>query len=198
MISVLALDRNDGWVFAREGERILLLRPPYRLSDAITVSEVVVQRAVTQYAYVACNRDFPAWTDVVAFAREEVAQSRKAEGRTLPEEGVGRALLRNAPASTIERFLERIRSELLPRSEFNAAERILAALQIESLRLRESPELSRRVAELLADVLKRREERIARLIRKEETFPRLARRGRLDISMQYGQQVARAGSMFAR
>jgi hypothetical protein len=162
LIAVLALDRSDGWVFAKEGERIVLLRPPYRLGEAQVVSESVVARGVTHHGYVACDREFATWAEVVAFVRGEVARQREAEGRALPDEGMGRTFLRSAPASTVERFLERIRIELLPREELDMAAKILLALQIESPRLLESPALGRRTAELLEEVQRKREERRGR------------------------------------
>ncbi len=198
MIAVLALDRSDGWVFARDGEQILLLRPPYRLSEAHVVSETVVARSVTHHGYVACDRVLATWAEVVAFARGEVARQRAAEGRPLPEEGVGRAFLRNAPASTVERFLERIQRELVPREDFDMAAKILQAIQIESPRVQESTDLARRTAVLLEEVLRKREERLERHIREDDRFPRLARRGLLMKCRAYGRELANAGSMFVR
>lgn len=200
MISVLALDRSDGWVFAREGDQIRLLRPPYRLAEAHVVPQTVVGRAVTQHGYAACSLELATWADVITFVRAEVAQQRKAEGRALPEEGVGREMLRFAPSSTVERFLDRIQHELLPRGELDAAERILLAIQAESPRLEESPALLRRTAQVLEEVRRRRAERLRTIVRDRdaERFPRLAKCGRLEASRRHGEQVARAGSMFVR
>jgi hypothetical protein len=198
VIKALALDRSDGWVFARDGERFVLMRPPYRLAEAQVVSESVVARAVTHHGYVACDREFATWAEVVAFVRDEVAQQRVAEGRPLPDESVGRAFLRSAPASTVERFLERIRTELLPREELDMAARILQAIQIESSRLLESPELGRRTAALLEEVLRKQEERLARHVREDDRFPRLAQQGRLTQTRTYALKIASAGSMFVQ
>ena len=112
MVTILALDLSDGWVFGKEDDRILLMRPPYRLAEAQTVSETVVARSVTQHGYLAMAIQQPSWADTVKFVRSEVARKRKADGRPLPEEGVGRAMLRQAPASIVDRFLERIRTDL--------------------------------------------------------------------------------------
>jgi hypothetical protein len=80
---------------------------------------------------------------------------------------VGRAFLRTAPASAVEVFLERVEEDLLPREALDDAEKILRAVQIESPRLRESSDLARRTAELVEQVLRKREERLERLVHEE-------------------------------
>jgi hypothetical protein len=157
LISVLALDRRDGWVFAKEGERIVLLRPPYRLDEAERVSESVVARSVTHDGYDAYDREFPEWAEVVQFVRGEVARQRAADGHAPTDENAGRAFLRSAPKSTINRFLERVEKELIPRGELNDAAKILRAVLDDSPRSRESPEIKRRAEGLLADVVRRQD-----------------------------------------
>ena len=153
-------------------------------------------RAVTQHGYAACDRAFPTWVEVIAFARGEVARRREAEGRPIPDAGVGRAFLRGAPASAIERFLDRIRTELLPRDDLDAAATILQAIQIESPRLLELPVLARRTAELLEDVLRRKEARLEEHVREDDRFPRLASTGRLPRTRAYARKRASARSLF--
>ena len=65
MITVMALDRIDGWLFARDGERIRLLRPPYRLTEAEVVADSVVARAIMHHGYAACARELATWAEVV-------------------------------------------------------------------------------------------------------------------------------------
>jgi hypothetical protein len=198
MISVLALDRNDGWVFVSDGETIRLLRPPYRLADARVVQHEAVERAVTQHGYVAMDAEVPTWAELVALAQRAVTQHREAEGRPIPEQGVGRALLRVASPDMVARILERVREELIPKDELAAAEKILDALRMEAPHLHQSPQLSREAAELLSVVLKRREERIRIFSQREGRFPRLAKCGALASAEKQAQRIASRGSMFLR
>ena len=196
MITLQAFDQHDGWLFAKDGDRLVLLRPPYRLNDLHVVSEATVARAVIRDGYRACERALPTWAEVIAFVRDEVARQRQAEGLQAPDESVGRTFLRSAPSSTVERFLERIKGELVPQGEYDDAEKLLRAMQIESPRLLESAELSRRTAQLLADVLRRRDERMEQYLRVDGQFPRLAANDRLPAVRKISQQIKTAGSMF--
>lgn len=164
MIDVLALDKTDGWVFARENGQVLLCRPPYRVHEARPASEAMVARAVAHHGYSACDKSVASWGEVAAFARREVAAQHAAEGRPLPAEGVGRALLKNASPTIIERLLDRITLELVPRGELAKAEEMLIAIQAESLRILDSPELLRKTSALLLAVRKQQEERLQRLV----------------------------------
>jgi hypothetical protein len=85
MIKVLALDKSDGWVFGKDGDRILLMRPPYRMGEAQVVSEAVVARSVTHHGYVGSDLELPSWAEVVAFVRGEVTRQREAEGRPVKQ-----------------------------------------------------------------------------------------------------------------
>lgn len=196
MITVMALDRIDGWLFARDGERIRLLRPPYRLTEAEVVADSVVARAIMHHGYAACARELATWAEVVDFVQGEVSAQRRADGRALPGEGMGRMLLKTATVSMLERFLERIEDELLPREELDAAERILLAMQAESPRVQETSDLVRRTAALLERVRARRKERLRALVRDDNRFPRLAKAGKLEASRRWGERVAHAGTLF--
>lgn len=165
MLEVLALDRADGWAFVREGRHILLLRPPYHLHDARYVTERTVELAIAHHDYAACNKVLDTLDEVRAFVRGEVAAQRRAEGRALPPPGVGRALLKNASITVIERFLERIEIELIPQGQTSMAEEILLAMVTESSCLREAPELFKKASALLVDVRRRHEERLNQLER---------------------------------
>jgi len=198
MLTILAIDRNDGWVFVRDGETIRLLRPPYRLSEGRVASEAILARAVEHHGYFACDERRATWHEVVASVRGIVAEQRASEGRPMPDEGVGRAMLRVATASMVERILDRVAEELLAKDDLEAAQNVLCALQVESPHLKESSALNRRTAELLERVGKRREERAQRILDSNGRFPFLAKTGKLLNAEQHAHLVARRGSMFVR
>lgn len=93
MISLLALDKNDGWLLARDGGNVVLQRPPYAARDAVVATEGMAVTSVTRHGYTAYSREFAGWPDVVAFARAEVLKQRQADERPLPHAGVGREFL---------------------------------------------------------------------------------------------------------
>lgn len=74
MMQLIAYSPEDGWGFAREGESILLLKPPYR-GDRLVVRTEDVERAVTVHGYLASDLRFNTERDLVQHLRDEVVRS---------------------------------------------------------------------------------------------------------------------------
>ena len=74
MVQLIAYAPEDGWGFAREGESILLLKPPYG-GDRIVVRAEDVERAVTVHGYLASNLRFNTERDLIQHLRDEVVRS---------------------------------------------------------------------------------------------------------------------------
>lgn len=145
-IVLLAMDLSDGWAFVAERGRILLLRPPYR-TDTV-VSSLVVGAAVRDHGYESRQQDFVSRNELIAYLRRGVFERRCAEEKEICQVGVAQALPSTLPASVVERFLDRIKSELILQERFSDAERLLVAIQ-DSTTLTDI--LIRRAAELLSE-----------------------------------------------
>jgi len=149
MIQLLALAPDDGWAFARSGERILLLRPPYGKRPHPSVGESVVARAVAVEGFAAEDRVFPDWPALFTFLEERFLAGRTALPAALAPESVGR-ILRHAPHSALEGLLERIERELLPDRQWDAAGELLVRfLTVDSPALAADGDLRSRAAALL-------------------------------------------------
>jgi hypothetical protein len=102
MVQLIAHAPEDGWAFVREGDRILLLRPPYR-GNHLAVRPEDVERAVTVHGYLACNRHFSTERDLIQHLRDEVVRSwpAKEAPETLRDD-----LLRLADPDEIDVYLD--------------------------------------------------------------------------------------------
>lgn len=157
MLEILALAREDGWAFVRDGDRIIALHPPYKAAARREVSDAVVARAVGDHGFTPSGEKRADWSGVVDYLRDQIVQAREESGRKLPPQGVGRALLRHAPAETIVELLARVEVELLPGNEFSAAEQMLIAMLDVSPRVRDDAAMHARVVKLLDRVHQQRE-----------------------------------------
>ena len=74
MVHLIALAPEDGWAFARQGDSIMLLRPPYQ-GNRLVVGLEDVERAVTVHGYLARDLHFKTERDLIQHLREEVVRS---------------------------------------------------------------------------------------------------------------------------
>jgi hypothetical protein len=120
-VTLLALDRSEGWFFFREGELILLIRPPYQIADRRLSSLASLSRAVQDRDFDAIDKPFDDLDKAIEFCRSEIIANAKREGRDL-DAPVGPALIAAAPRIFIDALLNELeegtherqtRSELL-------------------------------------------------------------------------------------
>lgn len=78
MLKLIAHAPEDGWAFVRDGESLLLLRPPYR-GNHVSVGLEEVERAVTVHGYLALDLDFTTERALVQYLRDEVVRSWPAQ-----------------------------------------------------------------------------------------------------------------------
>ena len=69
MLKLLAYAADERWAYVQEGDRRLLLRPPYQ--HETVVSDTDVEYAVTVHGYQASERPFESREELRAFLREE-------------------------------------------------------------------------------------------------------------------------------
>lgn len=74
MVQLIAHAPEDGWAYAREGDSILLLRPPYQ-GNRLVVGPEDVERAVTVHGYLARDLLFKTERDLIQYLRDEVVRS---------------------------------------------------------------------------------------------------------------------------
>jgi hypothetical protein len=120
MIRLLALAPEDGWAFVRSEGQVRLLRPPYGKRTHPVVEESAVARAVAVEGFEAAEEDFADWADLFAALEQRFLASRPAPPAGLAPEAVER-ILRHAPPSALDGFLDRIECELLPSRQWEPA-----------------------------------------------------------------------------
>lgn len=128
MISLIAAAFDDGWAFVRQGYTVYLVRPPYKRSSLVEVSESAALRAVHAHGFTPELRDYRDWAALIAFLREKIAESAAARAPRAEEIDAAARLLRRAPPDVVAGYLDRVERELLPSGEHRAAIRLLTAL----------------------------------------------------------------------
>ncbi len=146
MAKLLALAPEDGWAFVQDSAKVVFIRPPFRRDDVKVVNMGVVATAVAQHGFVRVERGDESWGALVDHLRSEILRIHREQGGTV---NVGEQFVRFAPVEAVGRLLDRVEREWLPARRFDAAERLLIALNREP-RVRGHDVVGARVAELLA------------------------------------------------
>jgi len=84
MITLLAYTPDERWAFARDGERIVLVKPPFR--QDVAASDAEVERAVTILGFLAVERDFASRRALLDFLSKESVRAwkKRAPSKDLP------------------------------------------------------------------------------------------------------------------
>lgn len=69
MLTLLAYAPDERWAFARDGGRVVLVRPPFQ--NDVAASDAEVGRAVTVLGFVALERDFTSRRALLEFLSDE-------------------------------------------------------------------------------------------------------------------------------
>lgn len=147
-LEMLAIASEDGWAFVKQGDKLMLLRPPYRQENRSFVSEATLEKAVNHHGFTVERGQFDDWKGLIHFLQNRLVEARKALDYPSLGDRAGQELLRRAPKEMITRFLDRIESELLPARQWEIAFRILTVL-LKALSVIDNPELAARVHDLL-------------------------------------------------
>ena len=103
-VTLLALDRREGWLFFREEESIFLIRPPYQIADRRLSSLASLSRAVQDRDFDVVDKPFDDLDSAIAFCRSEIIANAKRDGRDL-DAPIGPALIAVAPRIFIDALL---------------------------------------------------------------------------------------------
>lgn len=156
MLELLAFTREDGWAFIRTDGELRLIRPPYTRKLISDADEKSVATALTRYGFTLPpddHKNFASWSALLDFLNAQIVEFR---GKI--DESAGQSLIEFASAETLQRFLERIRDELIPKREWEHAEKLLLNM-LKAPLLREQTELFRQAVDLLNQVYQRRTQR---------------------------------------
>src|SRR4051812_11947459 len=113
MLNLLAADFEDGWAFVEHNQRIFLLRPPYRINHGYNVvPETVVHESIYTHGFVAMEKCFTNWSELIDFLKKQLVESRKASEQNVPNSETIRSLVKYAPPHVLDNYLDRIELEL--------------------------------------------------------------------------------------
>lgn len=147
-LELVAIASEDGWAFVKQDDAFLLVRPPYEQSNLSPASERMVEKAINHHGFVAECRHFDSWKELLNFLETRLIEARKALGYPSLGARASEELLRRAPREIVERYLNRIEVELLPRREWTLAFDLLTVL-IDASSVAQDPRLTARVHALL-------------------------------------------------
>ncbi len=156
---IVAAAYRDGWAFVKDGDRILLVRPPYRRMPPVEVPPSAVEYAVARLGFEAQGKELNGIEAVYAFLEEERAAAAEADrARLLTDRERAYRLMRNAPRYLLERYLDRAEDELLRLGAYDAALDALAAVSHPDV-VHADDTLRERVASLVAACQSKRNDR---------------------------------------
>jgi hypothetical protein len=105
MLVLLAYAPDERWAFVREGDRVLLVRPPFQ--QDVVASEAEVERAVTILGFIADQRDFPARRALIDFLGDESVRAWQTRRAPKDVASLRSDLLATLTAADIDRQIER-------------------------------------------------------------------------------------------
>lgn len=149
MIRIIAYTREEGYVFFEEDEAFYFTRPPYREFEPQATDKG--EHLVRCYDYCAGGSEDilqgrNALSTWIGAKREQYASESPSEKRS-PEERFS-ILVTSAPPYILERYLNRLEKEIIPRGELEKVKKILKI--IASQRERLPANLTERLDALLA------------------------------------------------
>lgn len=105
MVTLLAYAPEERWTFVRDGDRIVLMRPPFQ--EDITASDAEVERAVTVHGWIALERDFATRQELVDFIGNESVRVWS-DRPTRSIESLRDALLARLTVADLDQQIERV------------------------------------------------------------------------------------------
>ncbi len=110
MLTLLAYTPDERWAFARDGERIVLVRPPFY--QDVAASDTEVERAVTIHGFLALERDFASRRALLDFLSDESVRvwNERAPSKDLPT--LRAEMLATFTIADLDRHLERARKKI--------------------------------------------------------------------------------------
>ena len=147
MLKLLAIAAGDGWAFAGDNGTVFLVKPPYQKDGLVKVTSDALAAAVERYGFSKMDKDFDGWRSLIDFLKDELIRSRRELGQKIEIEKI-RDLINFAPPEILQKYLDRIESELLPGGEFRAASAVLERL-LRLDKVKQDPSLKEKTEGLL-------------------------------------------------
>lgn len=154
-IQLVAYAPRDAWGFCAMEGNTFVVRPPFRSSDLIQVSQSTVRMALRSPGFEECSMKFGNLAALVHFLKDEYLEMKKARKTDLPTREELRELLEDASDSILAGYLKKANLELVPRGRLDAAETIVDEL-MRLERVRQNPELANLCLEVLLECCRQR------------------------------------------
>jgi response regulator RpfG family c-di-GMP phosphodiesterase len=141
------------------------VKPPYSLKEFPLVAEDSIRDAILKHGYSSSNEEFQSWDQLKEFLNRHVVEARRDLGQQIPDSIDDAEIVEVAPSDVLERFLDRVETELIPRRAFDQVENFLLVL-LSSPAVTSNAKRSQRAAKLLQQ---------NRVARKEASAPGVPR-----------------------
>lgn len=198
-IQLEALSPAEGAGIVRVGDALRLVRPPYRLDQSPVLPGACIQDAILKHGYSASTEAFSTWEDLIEFLNRQARDARLLLGHGIPDTIAAEDIIGAATPAVLSVFLDRVRTELIPRRLFKGAEAVLLAILASSI-VKAHPALLDRAVKLLAENHNAREraaESMAAITARDLRFESLERHGELGRSGMITGVIRDRGCIFA-
>jgi hypothetical protein len=189
---------SEGAGIVRTERNLFLVRPPYRRRDSVSLLEESVDDAVLKHGFFASTAEFRSWEEVIEFLNGEVAKTRQAVGKDIPNEIDIRDTLQLAPPPVLENFISRIEAELINNNSFDRAENLLVAFLNSNASNR--ADLSRRAAHLLQINKEKKaavEKSLAEVANGDKRFASLRRHKQVEKTARLAEAIIHRGCIYS-
>ena len=146
-----AFSPADAVAIVQTGQRLRLIRPPYRQSNAIELPNSAIQDAVINHDFHVCGRQFENWETIIAFQNQQLADYRQKHGHPVAETLDSLEILEVAPLEVLQGFLDNVENQLIPQGQLEHANNFLFAL-LESGASKANPDLTIKAGKLLKQI----------------------------------------------
>jgi hypothetical protein len=110
MLTLLAYAPDERWAFARDGCRVVLVRPPFQ--NDVAVSDAEVERAVTVLGFIALERNFASRRALLDFLGDESVRVWRERARAKDLDSLRRDLLAVLTATDLDKHIAHARQEI--------------------------------------------------------------------------------------
>lgn len=198
MLKLLGMDKREGWAFVEDGDRVVLIRPPYQRHDQRAASRSILARAVQDGDFEPKEMEFAGWSSLIQFVKSQIVDHAKQQGRSLDAD-IGDELIAVAPRVFIERLVDTIEKDLFAAKEWAVAQTLLESILFRSRLMESNDELNKRVRQLLSSVRENQKasaERRERMLHDDSGYKRLKQSGELPSCLRRAQAIRDQGTMF--
>ena len=128
MLELVAMAEEDGWAFVRTGEELVVVQPPYQVWNWAKATESQLEQAICRHGFRQAGESFPDWRQLIQHLKQRQVAAWQERGGTGLTEREMEEMVQELSSDRLAEFLDHVETELLPRQQWAAAEKLLRVL----------------------------------------------------------------------